>query len=230
MFWKRKKKTGHTSADPDISPDGYTEVWGEHIHAARHYRSLAVFLSGVALVLAVALFISATRPDPLPLVVRVDSVGRAEVVDYDAERVTAAPDDPVIPYFLTQFIQDHYSRRRVVGTERWGRSLYFLRQDVAREAAATDRQEFTTFLSSSSAPERFVESFQLRLIPQPEPPFAAEVQFDLVYRVDGAPVSRTAMTVSLRYIIAAEVPDETRLINPLGIVIVYMDETATVLG
>ena len=49
----------------------------------------------------------ASAPQPKPLVVRVDEVGRAEAVAYEAMEAQADPLDPT-----TRFVVDHYSRRR----------------------------------------------------------------------------------------------------------------------
>ena len=43
-----------------------------------------------------------------PLVVRIDDVGRAEAVAYDA--ATYQPQAPELRYFLTQFVVKHFSR------------------------------------------------------------------------------------------------------------------------
>ena len=45
-----------------------------------------------------------------PLVVRIDEVGRAEAVAYDATRYQPQP--PELRYFLTQFVVKHFSRIR----------------------------------------------------------------------------------------------------------------------
>ena len=170
MLWKKKVATPKSKAvdkDPDVSPGGFSELWGEHIHAARFYRGWTVFLALVNVTLVFAFSLVVTRPDPLPVVVRVDEVGRAQVVDYNAGRATTDVNDPVVPFFLTQFVYDHYSRRRVVGTEDWRRSLFFLRQDVAQAAVARDRQGFIDFLRDEGNPEQVVQNLQLRIIPQP---------------------------------------------------------------
>ena len=241
MFWNRTAKADKTKGgraqspkgkgkDPDITPGGFVDIWGEHIHSARYYRSFTVFLAFVITILGFAFSVVVTRPDPLPIVVRVDQVGRAQVVDYNAGRATAAPDDPVIPYFLTQFVYDHYSRRRVIGTEDWRRSLFFLRQDVARQVVDRDRQSFVDFLSDDGAPERLVEDLQIRLVPQPEPPYAAELLFDLVEQIYGGEVSRSSLIVSVRFMFAEEISGSSVLINPLGLVIIYLDQQIMIGG
>ena len=214
--------------DPDIGPKGYTDVWGEHIHAARQYRSLAVFLGFVDLALIVVVFLFATRPDPLPIVVRVDDVQGAQVVDYQPHRSALEANDPIVPFFLRQFVYDHYQRRRAIGTERWRRSLYFLRSDVARSVVNRDRAEFVSFMGIDTEPERVVDNVELRIIPVPEPPYVADIFFDLVYQSFGTEVRREPVVASLRYVFADEISSESVYINPMGLVIIYLEHQPVV--
>ena len=64
----------------------YLDLWSEALHASRYYRALTVFLSLILLVLTVLLWGQVSRPLPDLFVVRVDDVGRAEVVDYTLGR------------------------------------------------------------------------------------------------------------------------------------------------
>ena len=63
---------------------------------------------------------------PRPIVVRVDEVGRAEAIAYEAMEAQADPLDPTTKYFLNRFIYDFYSRRRATVETNWSRSLRFL--------------------------------------------------------------------------------------------------------
>ena len=53
---------------------------------------------------------AARSPNVKPLVVRIDEVGRAEAVQYDA--TAYRPQAPELRYFLTQFVVKHFSRIR----------------------------------------------------------------------------------------------------------------------
>jgi len=75
---------------------------------------------------------AALQPEPPPLVVRVDEVGRAEVVDYLPEAVT--PTSPETLFFIRPFVVDQYERherRAAVVEDRWGRSFHFVSPSVA---------------------------------------------------------------------------------------------------
>ena len=80
------------------------EIWGEHMHAARHLRMLTGALALVVVLLLVVLVRVSWAPPPKPIVVRVDEVGRAEAVAYAAMEAQADPRDPTTGYFLHRFI------------------------------------------------------------------------------------------------------------------------------
>src|SRR5436189_177880 len=64
-----------------------------------------------------------------PLVVRIDEVGRAEAVQYDAS--TYQPQAPELRYFLTQFVVKHFSRIRATVQREYADSLFFLEPALA---------------------------------------------------------------------------------------------------
>ena len=88
----------------------YAEIWGETVEANRKLRTLAMILAAACLALAVLLLRVATVEPPRPIVVRVDEVGRAEAVAYEAATAQADPLDPTTKYFLNRFISDFYSQ------------------------------------------------------------------------------------------------------------------------
>ena len=72
----------------------YAEIWGEAIHSNRHLRVLSVGL-GIGLLLLIIVVIRIVSVDPpRPIVVRVDEVGRAEAIAYEAMEAQADPLDP----------------------------------------------------------------------------------------------------------------------------------------
>ena len=62
----------------------YAEIWGETVEANRKLRTLSTILAAACLALGVLLLRVATVEPPRPIVVRVDEVGRAEAVAYEA--------------------------------------------------------------------------------------------------------------------------------------------------
>ena len=90
----------------------------------------------------------AWAPQPKLLVVRVDEVGRAEAVAYEAMEAQADPLDPT-----TGFVVDHYSRRRGTVREYWERSLWFLTPEVANAAYAEQAEDVAAGLRELGAPD-----------------------------------------------------------------------------
>ena len=217
-------------AESRAKAEEFSDLWGELIHSGRWYRSLTVFLAVVVLVLLVVVMVQASRPAPMPLVVRVDEVGRAEVVDYEVERSSLDQNDPVVGYFLNSFVRDHFERRHALRAERWQRSLAFLTVVLQRQVYADAVEELTVFVSTPDAPEFLVENVVVRVVPQPEPPYRAEVIFDRVEQFGPTEIARERMTLSLQFVFADSVPSAALLVNPLGLVITFMDVQRQLVG
>ena len=208
----------------------FSDLWGESIHSARWYRAMTVFLGVVVAMLLVVVIVQASRPAPMPLVVRVDEVGRADVVDYEIDRALLDQNDPVVGYFLNSFVRDHYERRHAWRAERWQRSLAFMTVELQQEIYAATVDELTEFVSSPDVPEFLVENVVVRVIPQPEPPYRAEVIFDRVEQFGATEIARERMTLSVQFVFADTVPPAALLINPLGLVIIFMDVQRQLVG
>ena len=200
----------------------FAEIWGEQMHAARHLRVVTAVLALVLVILAVALVRLAWAPQPKPLVVRVDEVGRAEAVAYEAMEAQADPLDPTTGYFLHRFVVDHYSRRRGTVQEYFSRSLWFLTPAIADAAYLAESEAVAQTALGLSAEELQVEDVAVRIVPQPEEPHGAAATFDLVRLRDGAEVAREGWSVSIRFGFLAQIPAELVVHNPMGIVISFL--------
>ena len=88
-----------------------------------------------------------------PLAIRIDDVGRAEAVAYDATRYQ--PQLPELRYFLTQFIVKHFSRIRSTVQREYPDSLLFLDPALADATIAQNDQSraVEAFLIDPSADE-----------------------------------------------------------------------------
>ena len=117
-------------------------------------------------------------PQPKLLVVRVDEVGRAEAVAYEAMEAQADPLNPT-----TGFVVDHYSRRRGTVREYWERSLWFLTPEVANAAYAEQAEDVAATAVGLRDEEVQVEGAAVRILPQPTEPHQRATTFDLVRMV-----------------------------------------------
>ncbi len=116
-----------------------------------------------------------------PLVIRIDEVGRAEAVSYDA--TAYRPQDPELRYFLTRFVAMHFSRLRATVQRDYPNSLFFL--DPALADATINQNEQTrvleTFLTNPTDDEVDVDVKNVTFIELKTSPFKAAVDFTKRY-------------------------------------------------
>lgn len=156
-----------------------------------------------------------------PLVVRIDPMGRAEPLRYDTARYE--PQDREVRYFLTQFVQQHYSRRRATVRELYARSLYFLDgrlADVLMEANKKGKV-LETFLAGDGE-EIDINVVNVAIEELRAPPYKASVDFEKVYfGPDRTEIRREKYSAHFEFVIKDRVSNAMIPINPLGITITY---------
>src|SRR5207302_2411907 len=113
-----------------------------------------------------------------PLVIRIDDVGRAEAVAYDA--ATYRPQAPELRYFLTRFVAMHFSRLRATIQHDYPDSLFFLTPALADATIAHNEQTrvIETFLTNPSGDEVDIDVKNVALADLAKPPYTASVEFD----------------------------------------------------
>ena len=218
---------------PEIKDAGaeYAEIWGEAIHTNRHLRMISGGLAIAVLLLIVVVFRIVSVEPPRPIVVRVDEVGRAEAVSYEAMEAQADPLDPTTKYFLNRFIYDFYSRRRATVAENWSRSLRFLSTELANASFRAESQNVALLAAGGARDELQVSRVILRIQPNPQQPHSATADFDLVRMEMAREVSRERWTLSLQFLFLEEIPPDLIVSNPMGIIINYLQgDRATVTG
>ena len=169
----------------------------------------------------VLLRIAGAEP-PRPIVIRVDDVGRAEALAYEAVEAAPTPTDPATKYFLNQFVTDYYGRRAANVQTAWPRALLFLEASLSRQAATEQTDSVALLAAGFIAAQRVVENVTIRIIPTPEPPYQATVDFDLVTTQALAPSTRARWTASIHFVFLETVPGSLLPVNPLGLVITYL--------
>lgn len=200
----------------------FADIWGEIVVSNRHFRLATYGLAAcLFLLLVVVVRLSNVEP-PKPIVIRVDEVGRAEALAYEALEAQADPLDPTTKYFLNQFLRDHFSRRTATAQAAWSRSLRFLVTDLANAAFRRDSQAVAAVAAGLETEERQVENVALSIRSQPEPPHAAAADFDLVTLERGEEVSRERWSVSLQFTFLSPVPPDLLPVNPMGILVTYI--------
>ena len=200
----------------------YAEIWGEAVHSNRHLRVLSIGLGALCLLLIIVVFRIVSIDPPKPIVVRVDEVGRAEAVAYEAMEAQADPLDPTTKYFLNRFIHDFYSRRRATVQQNWSRSLRFLTTELANASFRAESRNVALLAAGAARDELQVENVILRVQANPQEPHGATADFDLVRLVAQNEVSRERWSLSLQFLFLEQIPSDLIVYNPIGIIITYL--------
>ena len=200
----------------------FADIWGEMVHQNRGLRTLTAVLTVCVVLLLILVSRLAWMPAPRPIVVRVDDVGRAEAVAYEAVEARADPLDPTTKYFLTRFIYDHYSRRFATVQRDWTRSLEFVTPTLANGIFLGESSAIATVAARLVEEERQVENVVLRIQAQPEEPHGATADFEIVRLVESAAVGRERWSVSLQFRFLPAIGPDRVAVNPMGLTITYI--------
>jgi type IV secretion system protein VirB5 len=202
----------------------FVELYGSALVMNTYLKIALVLVSLVALGLLALNFHTAARYSQLkPLVVRIDEVGRAEAVVYDAARYQPQP--PELRYFLTQFVVKHFSRIRSTLQREYPDSLFFLNPALADATIAQNDQTrvLEMFVTNPTADEVEVVVQNVSLSELETPPFKAAVTFQKVYYSPGTRTERSRETyvAQVDFVLRDHVPNEFVRVNPLGLQIEY---------
>ncbi len=205
----------------------YMEQFGDAI-GMNNYLKFALALLSLAVIGLVVLNVKTIRTfrNFKPLVIRIDELGRAQAVSYDA--FAYKPEAREAKYFLTQFCELYYRRNRSTINDDFTKALYFLNGKLADETMATYKKNkvIETFLNNPSAPEVDIDVAQVALDPMDKPPYKASVDF---YEIEYSPadhsvLNKTLYTASFVFVFRSEVPNHLVPINPLGLAITNFRE------
>lgn len=208
----------------DSAKRQFVEVYGSALVLNTYLKIALVLVSLVALGL-VGLNIHTTSryAHVKPLVIRIDQVGRAEAVQYDATGY--APQPPELRYFLTQFIVKHFSRIRATVQREYPDSLLFLEPRLADATIAQNDQSraLEAFLTTPSADEIDIVVQNVSLSELTTAPFKATVSFQKVFYTPGTRHERSRETyvAQVDFALRDHVPNEFVRVNPLGLQIAY---------
>src|ERR1700752_4353322 len=170
----------------DSAKRQFVELYGSALVMNTYLKIALVLVSLVALGLVALNFHTATRfAEVKPLVIRIDEVGRAEAVQYDATRYQ--PQAPELRYFLMQFVVKHFSRIRATGQREYPDSLFFLNPALADATIAQNDQSrvLEMFVTNPTADEIEVAVQNVSLSELSTTPFKAAVTFQKVYYTPG---------------------------------------------
>jgi type IV secretory pathway TrbF-like protein len=208
----------------DSAKRQFVELYGSALVMNTYLKIALALVSLVALGLIGLNFHTASRfANVRPLVIRIDEVGRAEAVQYDA--TTYQPQAPELRYFLTQFVVKHFSRIRSTVQREYPDSLFFLDPAMADATIAQNDQSRTIeqFMTNPSSDEIDVLVQNVSLSELAKPPYKASVTFQKVYYSPGTRTERQRETyvAQVDFGLRDRVPNEFVRVNPLGLQIGY---------
>ena len=204
--------------------EAYAEIWAELLSTNRYLKIALGALSALCVGLLALSWRTFDRFENLsPIVVRIDDVGRAEALSYEA--TTYIPDvaKPEVKYFLRRFLLLHRERRSGVALEAWKRSLLFLENPLAQRLAQEQEAggELARFLGGEG-PEVGLEINAVQVQPSREQPYRARIDFtEVAMDAAGSTVRRERWTSEFEFRFLSSPPRELMGVNPLGLVIGY---------
>ena len=202
----------------------FVELYGSALVLNTYLKIALVLVSLVALgLIGLNVHTAARASDVKPLVIRIDDVGRAEAVAYDA--TSYQPQPPELRYFLTQFVVKHFSRIRATVQREYPDSLFFLEPSLADATIAQNDQSrvLETFVTNPVADEVDIVVQNVSLSELTTTPFKAAVTFQKVFYAPGTRNERSRETyvAQLHFVLRDRVPNAFVRVNPLGLQVAY---------
>lgn len=202
----------------------FVELYGSALVMNTYLKIALVLVSLVALGLVGLSFRMVSKyANVKPLVIRIDDVGRAEAVQYDA--TAYAPQTPELRYFLTQFIVKHFSRIRATVQREYPDSLLFLDPRLADATIAQNEQSraIETFVTHGTDDEVDIVVQNVSLSELTKPPYKAAVTFQKRFYTPGTRAERGHQTyvAQVDFVIREHVPNDFIRVNPLGVQVTY---------
>jgi len=204
----------------------YVELFGSALVLNAYFRIalLALCLVAAGLV-ALNVYTMRRYASVKPLVIRIDDIGRAQAITYDALNYKPAGQAPELKYFLVQFITKHYGRLRATLKTQYAESLLFLESSLAEATIAHDRQTQTLekFLTDTSD-EIEIQVKNVTLDELKDPPYRATVEFERLYYAIGSRQehARETCVAHVTFVLRDHVPNTAIPVNPLGLTITYV--------
>jgi len=203
----------------------FLELYGS-VEVMNTYLKIAVLCLSLGCLGLVALnFKTNSRlRDQKPMVVGIDAQGRPQLLRY--ETVEYHPQEKEIKYFLTQFVQHHYSRIRATVKDDYANSMYFLEAHLADALIESNRKSkvIETFLAGQGE-ENDVKVTSVSIEDLRTSPYRATVDFEKIYYgADHQESRREKYTANFQFIVKDRVPNDFIPVNPLGLTITYYRE------
>ena len=181
----------------------YLEQYGDPLVMNTYLKVTILILMVVCLTLAALTYKSQKAlADMHPMIVRINDVGHAEVIDY--RNFQYRPQEAENKYYLSRWAELYFSRNRFTIERDQTQSLYFLNSDVQRAVIDQERKDnrIQTYIKDASLPYVDVEIKNVTLDDLRQSPYSARIDFELVYTnpSDHTELKRERWTASVTYV------------------------------
>lgn len=211
--------------DPETTraAERYLEQYGDPMVMNTYLKVVVLCFVIVSLVLAGLVFKSQKALASIhPMIVRINDVGRADVVDYRAFQYR--PQEAENKYYLSRWTELYFSRNRFTIERDQTSALYFLNADVQRAVIEGERKSniILQYRQDSTLPYVDVEIKSIVLDNLRQSPYSARIEFEKVYTnpADQSELKRERWTASVTYVFRDLVKNNELAVNPLGLTIV----------
>ena len=211
------------SASLTRAAERYLEQNGEPM-VMNTYLKIAVLAMSALLLMFGALVYKSQKAlaDMHPLVIRVNDVGRAEVIDYRNWKYK--PQEVESKYYLTRWAELYFQRNRYTIENDQTAALYFMNDDVQQAVIRQEQKEKTiaTFQHDTTLPYVDVAVRSISLDDLGKSPFNARIEFEKLFTdpADHTVSRRERWIASATFVYADKVKNEALAVNPLGLKIV----------
>jgi len=209
----------------------YAEQFGDVVVTNTYLKVAVASLSLLCLALVFSqLRVAKTIAGFRPLVIRIDQIGKADVVRYDD--LTYTPREAEIKYFLSQFVRLYYGRNRESLAANFRQALVFLDPQLADSiVAAWGHQKVVEEYQRSNLGDVDIAIRGVSITSLAEPPYQATVEYEQVYYAARERTETKRVAYSAHFTFAFQtgvLPTAVLASNPLGMVIQHFREDAVV--
>jgi type IV secretory pathway TrbF-like protein len=202
----------------------YLEQYGEPMVMNTYLKVAVLALSVVCLMLGALIYKSQKALASMhPMVIRVNSVGHADVIDYRNWKYK--PQEVESKYYLARWATLYFGRDRYTIERDQLAALYFMNADVQQAVIRKEQKDKTiaAFQQDQTLPYEDIDVQSIELSDLAQSPYSARIDFEKVFTnpADHTVEKREHWIATVDYVFESAVKNEELRVNPLGLKIVH---------
>ncbi len=202
----------------------YLEQYGEPMVMNTYLKIAVLALSLVCLMLGALIFKSQKALASMrPLVIRVNDVGHADVIDYRNWKYK--PQEVESKYYLARWATLYFGRDRYTIERDQLAALYFMNADVQQAVIRKEQKDKTIaeFQQDTTLPYEDIDVKSIELSDMASSPYSARIEFEKLFTnpADHTVAKRERWIVTVDYVFTDKVKNEDLRVNPLGLRIIH---------